>query len=388
MNDIPFQLNSKLPQVGTTIFTVMSALAAEHQAINLSQGFPDFPLDEQLLTLIGEKYKAGLNQYAPMPGVPALREAIVEKCRLRYGIHLHADDNITVTPGATEAIFAAITAVVHPGDEVIVFEPAYDCYIPAIELAGAKVISIPLKGPDYRIPWSEMTQYISPKTSMIIFNTPHNPTGTVWEESDLAQLYQLVKDTNIILLSDEVYEHIYFDTEQTASILRHPQLAERSFAVYSFGKTFHATGWKVGYVIAPKELTKEFRKVHQFNVFSTHTPIQHALATHMQNPAHYEALPTFYQQKRDYFLELIKDLPFTFTPSKGSYFQVVDYSAVSSLNDLDFAKKLTIEAGVATVPVSAFYSRGSKEKFIRFCFAKKEETLLAAAERLRKYFAL
>ncbi len=386
MKDIPFEINSKLPNVGTTIFTVMSSLAVEHQAINLSQGFPDFPLDENLLNLIGEKYKAGLNQYAPMPGVPVLREAIAAKCMRRYGIQLNADDNITVTPGATEAIFAAITAVVHPGDEVIVFEPAYDCYIPAIELAGAKVISIPLKGPSYRIPWHEMSQYVNAKTRMIIFNTPHNPTGTVWEESDLAQLYQLVKDTNIILMSDEVYEHIYFDSEETVSILRHPQLAERSFAIYSFGKTFHATGWKVGYVIAPKELTKEFRKVHQFNVFSTHTPIQHALAEYMQTPAHYESLPNFYQQKRDYFLSLIQDLPFTFTPSKGSYFQVVDYSAISDLNDLDFAKKLTIEAGVATVPVSAFYKNGSNDKFIRFCFAKREETLQAAAERLLKYF--
>lgn len=388
MNDLSFNVHSKLPNVGTTIFSVMSALATEHQAINLSQGFPDFPLDEKLIHNIAEKYKAGFNQYAPMPGVLALREAIAHKCERRYGIHLNADTEITVTPGATEAIFSAITALVHPTDEVIVFEPAYDCYIPAIELAGGKVRSIPLKGPDYRIPWDQVREVLSSKTRMIIFNTPHNPTGTVWEEADLHQLHSIVANTNIILLSDEVYEHIYFDTASTVSVLSHPQLAARSLAVYSFGKTFHATGWKVGYVVAPAALTKEFRKVHQFNVFSTHTPIQYALAEYMMEPGNYELLPAFYQKKRDYFLDLIKELPFTFSPSKGSYFQVVDYSAVSSLNDLDFAKKLCVEAGVATVPVSAFYSHGSEDKFIRFCFAKKEETLLAAADRLRKYFAL
>ncbi len=384
MNNYPFSIRSKLPQVGTTIFTVMSALANEHQAINLSQGFPDFEVDKNLIDLIHAEYQAGKNQYAPMPGVKELREAIAEKYSNSYGVAIDPDLEVTVTPGATTAIFSAITAVVHPDDEVLIFEPAYDCYAPAITLCGGVPVYIELKAPDFTIDWEVVKKRINHKTRMIIINTPHNPTGSIISDKDMRQLEKLVLTTDILILSDEVYEHILFDEQAHQSVLRFPKLAERSFAVYSFGKTFHATGWKLGYVIAPEALTKEFRKVHQFNVFSTNTPVQYALAKYLKTPEHYLGLNAFYEEKRNYFLNLIKDLPFIYTPTRGSYFQLLDYSKISDEKDMDYAKRLTKEIGVATVPLSAFYHRAKDYHLLRFCFAKKQETLDRAVERLLK----
>ncbi|MEY2830372.1 MAG: hypothetical protein RIQ33_2230 [Bacteroidota bacterium] len=382
MNLYPSIIKSKLPKVGTTIFSVMSALAAEHKAINLSQGFPDFEVDEKLISLIHQYYQKGMNQYAPMPGLLSLRETIAEKCNYLYGVDINADTEITITPGATEAIFSAITAVIHPADEVIIFEPAYDCYAPAIELCGGVPVFIQLKTPDFKIDWNDVKKRINHKTKMIIINTPHNPGGSIIAEKDMLQLQKLIETTDIILLSDEVYEHIIFDDEKHQSVLRHPKLAERSFVVYSFGKTLHATGWKVGYVIAPENLMKEFRKVHQFNVFSTNTPIQYALNDYLKNKDNYLSLSQFYEQKRNYFIEILQTLPFDFVPAKGSYFQCVDYSKISDESDKNFAVRLTKEYGVAAVPVSAFYNKAIDNKMLRFCFAKKKETLDAAAEKL------
>jgi len=384
MNNYPFSIRSKLPRVGTTIFTVMSALAAKHQAVNLSQGFPDFEVDKNLLDLIEQQYRAGHNQYAPMPGVLALREAIAEKCYSLYETTVHPETEITITPGGTAAIFSAITSVIHPEDEVIIFEPAYDCYSPTIELCGGVPVYIELKAPDFTIDWETVKRRINHKTRMIILNTPHNPTGSVMSELDMIQLEKLVATTDILILSDEVYEHLIFDGTVHQSVLKFPKLAERSFVVYSFGKTFHATGWKIGYVIAPENLMKEFRKVHQFNVFSTNTPVQYALATYLKDASHYNQLAAFYEEKRNYFLELMRPLPFTLTPTSGSYFQLVNYSKISDEKELDFAKRLTTDYGVASVPVSAFYYRSKDQQLLRFCFAKKKETLELAAERLQK----
>lgn len=384
MNPYPFKLQSKLPNISTTIFTVMSALANKYKAINLSQGFPDFEVDEKLISLIHQYLKKGFNQYAPMAGILSLRETITEKCHHLYNININPETEITITPGATAAIFSAITAIIHPGDEVIIFEPAYDCYAPAIELSGGTPIYIELAPPHFTINWEAVKKCINEKTRMIIINTPHNPTGTVLSTNDMMQLQKLIEATNIILLSDEVYEHIIFDGITHESVLKYPKLAERSFVVFSFGKTFHATGWKIGYAIAPENLMKEFRKVHQFNVFSTNTPIQYALADYLKDKDNYLHLSNFYEEKRNYFTNIVKKLPFEFIHTKGSYFQCLNYSKLSDRSDKDFAIELTKEIGVAAIPVSAFYHNAKDYKLLRFCFAKKQQTLERAAERLVK----
>ena len=368
---------------GTTIFTVMSALATQHNAINLSQGFPDFPIDERLGMFLHEASKEGFNQYAPMPGLPMLREAISNNFKQRYGLDINADTEVTVTPGATYAIYTAFTSILQAGDEVIVLEPAYDSYIPNIEMNGAKVVPVPLSAPAFNVDWNKVKEAITPKTKALILNTPHNPTGAVWTLEDWNTLAGLVRDTEIYILSDEVYEQIIFDGKEHYSVLQHEELRQRSFALYSFGKVFHNTGWKMGYCIAPPELTQAFRRIHQFLAFSVNTPAQYALAKYLAAPQP-GPIWEMMQQKRDYFLELVKDTPFTIhTPSGGSYFQVLGYERISDMPDMEFAKWLTEEYGVATIPVSPFYSNKKDDKFIRFCFAKKEETLKEAIHRLR-----
>jgi len=375
---------TKLPNVGTTIFTVMSSLANEYNAINLSQGFPNFPVSDELISLVNQNMKKGYNQYAPMMGIKELREVISEKTYNLYNVKYNPDSEITVTSGGTEAIFDAITAVVKTNDEVIVFEPAYDCYVPAIELNGGIPVYVSLKYPDYKIDWNEAKNKITPKTKLIIVNTPHNPTGAVLDENDLKQLANIVQNTNIFIISDEVYEHIIFDGLKHNSLITVPELQQRSFIVSSFGKTFHATGWKTGYCVAPKELTTEFRKMHQFITFSTFTPLQYALAEFLKNPANYNGLPNSNEKKRNIFLNSIKNSKFTFVPSKGSYFQNLCYSEISDEPDYDLAIRLTKEIGVASVPLSAFYHDKKDEKTLRFCFAKDDETLNRAGERLAK----
>jgi methionine aminotransferase len=375
---------SRLPQVGTTIFTVMSALAAEHQAINLGQGFPDFPMNETLIDLVYQAMRAGHNQYVHMNGLPLLRERIAEKVAGSYGITVHPETEITVTPGGTYAIFTALTAILQPGDEVIVFEPAYDSYIPNIELNGGIVVPIALQAPGFRIPWAEVRKKMSPKTRAIVINSPHNPTGQVLEESDIAELTSILTGTNTCIISDEVYEHLIFDGKPHLSLLRYPELRERTFACYSFGKVYHCTGWKMGYCVAPPALMQEFRKVHQFNCFTCHAPVQHALASFLQEKAAYLELGSFLQQKRDYFAGLMQATRFKPIPSYGSYFQLYDYSAISDEPELAFAKRLTVETGVTSIPVSAFYRTPVNQQVLRFCFAKQETTLQQAAERLQK----
>lgn len=367
----------------TTIFTVMSALAQQHNAINLSQGFPDFAIDEHLVTLLHQAAQKGFNQYAPMPGLPMLRQAIADNFRDRYNLSIDADSEITVTPGATYAIYTALAAVLQPGDEVIILEPAYDSYIPNIEMLGARVVPVPLSAPGFTVDWQRVRSAITTRTKAIIINTPHNPTGTIWQQGDWQQLADLVRDTDIVILSDEVYEQLVYDGRQHYSILLHEELRQRSFALYSFGKVFHNTGWKVGYCIAPPAFTKAFRQLHQFLSFSVNTPAQYALAHHLQSkPA---PVNIILQQKRDYFLDLLKDTPFTIhQPAAGSYFQVASYANISSLPDAEFAQWLTREHGVATIPISAFYSNKQDDKLVRFCFAKKEETLAAAVARLKE----
>lgn len=377
-------IKTKLPKVGTTIFTVMSSLATEYNAINLSQGFPNFPVSEELISLVNKYMKQGFNQYAPMMGVKELREAISEKTLKLYNVNYHPDSEITVTSGGTEALFSAISAVVKTGDEVIVFEPAYDSYIPAIELNGGIPVCISLKYPDYNIDWNEVRNKISSKTKLIIINTPHNPTGAVLSENDLKELTNIVQNTNIFLIGDEVYEHIIFDGLKHNSLMSVPELQQRSFIISSFGKTFHVTGWKTGYCVAPKELTTEFRKIHQFLTFSTFTPLQYALAEFLKNPENYNNVPLFYQKKRNTFLEAVKDSRFTFIPSNGSYFQNLCYSAISDEPDTELAIRLTKEIGVASVPISVFYQNLKDEKILRFCFAKDDETLFRAGEKLSK----
>lgn len=376
-------MKSKLPNIGTTIFTVMSGLAAEHGAINLSQGFPDFDVDEELIGLVHKAMKDGHNQYAPMPGVLKLREQIAAKCEKLYGCRFDPNTEVTVTSGATQAIYTAITAFIHPGDEVIIFEPAYDSYVPAILLSGGIPVHIELTAPDYHINWEKVRKMITPKTRMIIINSPHNPTGSYLSANDMKQLEELTDDKEIIVISDEVYEHILFDGISHESVMKYPRLSQKSFAVFSFGKTYHTTGWKMGYCLATESLMKEFRKVHQFNVFCSNSFIQHALAEYLKNE-NYLLLPAFYQKKRDLFLDLIRDTRFKIIPAHGSYFQCLDYSELSSEKDTDFAIRLTKEFGIASVPVSAFYKNGSDQKILRFCFAKKEETLNRAAERLQE----
>ncbi|MBV7528710.1 methionine aminotransferase [Chitinophaga sp. sic0106] len=375
---------SKLPNVGTTIFSVMSALAAENKAINLSQGFPDFDCSDELKAFVNEAMQQGHNQYAPMPGLMQLRSAIAGKVESLYQQKVDPDSEITITPGGTYAIFTAIAAYIRPGDEVIIFEPAYDSYIPNVLVNGGKPVLIPLSFPDYRINWEEVRNKITPKTRMIMVNTPHNPTGSILQENDIAELEKLVAEFDLLVLSDEVYEHLVYDGELHHSILRYPNIFRNSFVTFSFGKVFHNTGWKMGYCIAPKHLMQEYRKVHQFLCFSVNTPMQYGLANFLETPSHYLELPAFYQQKRDYFLELMHHTRFTPLASKGSYFQLMKYDRISDEGDKEFAKRITREFGVAAIPVSAFYENGKDDHVVRFCFAKKQETLEAAAARLAK----
>jgi methionine transaminase len=387
MNAAP-QLTTRLPKVGTTIFTVMSALAQEHGAVNLGEGFPDFDCDPRLLDAVNAALRAGHNQYPPMAGVPSLREAIAAKIQALYGLAYDPGNEITVTAGATQAILTAILAVVHPGDEVIVLEPCYDSYEPNIELAGGKAIFVPLgrsgQAGDFRPDFARIAAAITPRTRALILNTPHNPSATVWTAEDMRALDELLRPTNIVVISDEVYEHMVFDGERHESVARHPGLAQRSFIVSSFGKTYHVTGWKVGYVAAPATLMAEFRKVHQFNVFTVNTPMQHALAAYMADAAPYLELPVFYQRKRDLFQSGLSSTRFRLLPSQGSYFQCVDYSAISELGEVDFCRWLTTQMGVAAIPLSVFYSDGTDRRLARFCFAKRDETLHQALERLSR----
>lgn len=380
----PNSINSKLPNVGTTIFTVMSKLATDNNAINLSQGFPDFNCNEELIGLVNKYMLKGYNQYAPMAGLMSLREIIAEKTEDIYSAKYDPETEITITAGGTQAIFTAISAMIREGDEVIIFEPAYDCYKPAIELNGGKTIYLQLKAPLYSIDWEEVKKVINYRTKMIIINTPHNPTGSIMTAGDMAKLEKLTKGTDIVIVSDEVYEHIIFDGYEHQSVARFPKLAERSFIISSFGKTYHATGWKIGYCVAPKKLMAEFRKVHQFVVFCVNTPIQHALAEFLKNKKNYLGLGNFYQKKRDYFNKMIKNSNFKFEPASGTYFQLLNYSEISKEKDANFAVRLTKEFGIASIPVSMFYHHSTDNKMLRFCFAKKEETLEKAAEILNK----
>ena len=374
---------SKLPNVGTTIFTVMSRLAQEHNAINLSQGFPDFECAPELRALVPKYFNAGLNQYPPMAGVPALREIIAEKSAALYGTSYDPEHEVTVVPGATYGIFTAVSAFVRPGDEVIVFEPAYDSYVPAIEVNGGKPVFVRLKYPDYSIDWQAVARAITPKTRMLIINTPNNPTASVFSAEDMRSLEGLLRDTNIVVISDEVYEHLIYDGGRHESVSRFRGLAERSFVVSSFGKTYSVTGWKMGYVLAPKELMAEFRKVHQFNVFVANGPLQHVLAEHMKNRDAYLALGDFYQRKRDFFLDQLQGSRFRPLPSRGTFFQNLAYEAITDEKDSDLAVRLTKEKGVAAIPLSVFYHDRHCDRVLRFCFAKSEATLARGAAILR-----
>ncbi len=388
MPEFPNTLSSKLPKVGSSIFTVMSKLAQEKQAINLSQGFPDFSCSEKLVERVHHYMKKGYNQYAPSAGLMKLREAIAEKTEAIYDAQYDPSAEITVTAGATEAIYAAITSTVREDDEVVIFTPAYDCYEPTIELSNGKPIFVQLKPPNYKIDWEEVKKVVNRKTRMIIINTPHNPTGTVMTKSDMQQLERLTKNSDILILSDEVYEHILFSGKEHQSVTRFPGLRERSFVVSSFGKTYHNTGWKMGYCIAPHNLMKEFRKAHQFIVFCANTPIQHALADHIrESKEDYLGLAEFYQQKRDFFTDAIKSSRFEFKPTAGTYFQLLSYKNIDELKeekDTDLAIRLIEEYGIASVPVSVFYHKSVDEKVLRFCFAKNEATLQQAAEIINK----
>jgi methionine transaminase len=379
-------LQSRLPQVGTTIFTVMSALAAEKGAVNLGQGFPDFGCDRALTGAVTEAMNADLNQYPPMAGVPQLRQAVSAKVEALYGHHYSADTEVTITAGATQAIITIILAVVHPGDEVIVLEPCYDSYVPNIELAGGVVVRVPLTPGSFRPDFDKISAAITPRTRAILINSPHNPSATVWSREEMLRLQEILAPTDVLLISDEVYEHMVFDapSRQHHSAASFAGLAARAFIVSSFGKTYHVTGWKVGYVAAPASLTAEFRKVHQFNVFTVNTPMQHALASYMKNTEAYLGLPGFYQRKRDLFRQGLAKTRLRLLPSEGSYFQCVDISAVSDLGEADFCKWLTSEIGVAAIPLSAFYGDGFDQKVVRFCFAKKDETLQSALGRLAR----
>lgn len=377
-------IQSKLPHVGTTIFTVMSKLANECNAINLSQGFPDFESSQDLIGLVNDFMKKGMNQYAPMQGILPLRERIAEKMEKLYSIKYNPDTEITITAGGTQAIYTAITSLVREKDEVIIFSPAYDCYAPAVELCGGRPVYVQLDYPKYSINWDRVRKLFNHYTKMIIINTPHNPTGTILTSQDMMKLEQITKDTNIVVLSDEVYEHILFDGYEHQSVARFPKLAERSYIVFSFGKTFHNTGWKVGYILGPENLMSEFRKVHQFNVFAVNTPMQYALAEFLKNEKNYSGIPTFYQKKRDLFNSRLKNSRFQVIPSAGTYFQLLDYSRITKEKDTDFAIRITKEFGVASIPVSVFYPNNVESKLLRFCFAKRDETLGKATEILCK----
>ncbi len=378
------RVTSRLPQVGTTIFTVMSALAAEHKAVNLGQGFPDFDCDPHLVELVNDAMRRGLNQYPPMPGVLALREAVAQKIERFYGQVYDAGSEITITAGATQAVITSILALVHPGDEVIVLDPCYDCYDPAITLAGARAVHVPLTPRSFRPDFARIAAALTSRTRAIVINSPHNPSATTWSEHDMRQLADLLRSTDVIVISDEVYEHMVFDGQRHESAARWPELAARSVIVSSFGKTYHVTGWKVGFVAAPASLMAEFRKVHQFNVFTVNTPVQHALAAYMANPAPCLELPAFYQRKRDLFRDGLARTRFKLLPSEGSFFQCVDYSAISDASEEDFCRWLTTDAGVAAIPLSAFYAQPFEQRLARFCFAKKDETLALALERLAR----
>ncbi|KAA1279905.1 pyridoxal phosphate-dependent aminotransferase [Citrobacter pasteurii] len=383
MSNNPLIPQSKLPNLGTTIFTQMSALAQQHQAINLSQGFPDFDGPLFLQERLAYHVAHGANQYAPMTGVQPLRDAIADKTAELYGYKPDANSDVTVTAGATEALYAAITALVRPGDEVICFDPSYDSYAPAIELSGGVVKRIALQPPSFRVDWQEFAALISDRTRLVILNTPHNPSATVWQKADFEALWQAINGHEIYVVSDEVYEHICFATHAHASVLAHPQLRERAVAVSSFGKTYHMTGWKVGYCVAPPAISAELRKVHQYLTFSVNTPAQLALADMLrEDPTHYRELPAFYQRKRDVLVNALRDSRLEILPCEGTYFLLIDYSAVSDLNDVEFCQWLTKEVGVAAIPLSVFCADPFPHKLIRLCFAKQESTLLAAAERL------
>ena len=378
------QHQSKLPNVGTTIFTVMSALANEYKALNLSQGFPNYPSPQKLNDLVTDAMNNGYNQYAPMAGNLDLRIAISNKYELLYQSTYHPEKEITVTAGATQAIYTIVSAFIRPNDEVIIFKPAYDCYQPAVAINGGKTIPIQLNALDYKVNWKEVASKITSKTKMIMINSPHNPSGTIWSKDDMLQLQSLTKGTNIIVLSDEVYEHIIFDGEEHQSACLFKDLKQRSFITASFGKTFHNTGWKIGYCCAPEDLMIEFRKVHQFNVFSVNHPAQKGIADYMLDSETYLSLNNFFQQKRDLFLNLIPESRFNFKPSQGTYFQVLDYSEITSEHDVDFAKRLTKEFKIASIPLSVFNEKNRDDKVLRFCFAKTDETLVKAAEILCK----
>ena len=386
---------SRLPKVGTTIFTVMSALATKHKAINLGQGFPDFPCDRELIGQVNAAMMADHNQYPPMTGIPELRQAVANKILALYGHAYDPEAEITITAGGTQGIMTAILACVSPSDEVLIIEPAYDSYRPSIDLAGGKTIAVSLlvgrdsegRVASYSIPWDELANAINSKTRLIIINTPHNPTGMIWTRSDLDRLAELMKNTNALILSDEVYEHMVYDGHLHHSVASHPDLAARSFLISSFGKTYHVTGWKVGYVAAPATLMKEFRKVHQFNVFTVNTPMQYGLAKYLEHPEHYLTLPSFYQEKRDFFKSGLESSGLKLLPTPGTYFQCVDYTGLdipqAKLGEADFCAWLTTEIGVAAIPVSAFYDEAVESGVIRFCFAKQEKTLSAALKRLQ-----
>jgi len=378
------QIYSKLSGIGPSIFSVMTEMANEHQAINLSQGFPDFDCGPELLDLVKKSYESGYNQYAPMPGLLELREQIAAKVNRLHGADYHPDHEVTVTAGGTQAIFTAISAFVQANDEVIIFEPAYDCYAPAVKAMGGMVKYMPLNPPHFAIDWTQVQKLTNGNTRMIIINSPHNPTGMVWGEEDLQQLQKITRNTNILILSDEVYEHLIFDEKKHLSLAKYPELKERSLIVASFGKLFHTTGWKMGYCLAPEALMKEFRKIHQFMVFSVNTPMQHAIAEYLKEKENFEDLGILFQEKRDYFRELISGSRFQLMDCHGSYFQLLSYQDISEETDTDFAARLVKEHGVASIPVSAFYSKNTDHHLLRFCFAKKEATLEKAAAALMK----
>jgi methionine aminotransferase len=377
-------LQTKFPTMGTTIFTVMSALAAEKGAVNLGQGFPDFECDPRLIAAVTEAMTRGLNQYPPMTGVPALRAAVAAKIESMYGRRYDPAEEVTITAGATQAIITAVLAVVRPGDEVIVLEPCYDSYVPNIELAGGTVVRVPLTPGTFRPDFGKIASALNSRTRAILINSPHNPSGTIWSRADMLKLQELLAPTDVLLISDEVYEHMVFDGQEHQSAARFPGLAARAFIVSSFGKTYHVTGWKVGYVAAPAPLSAEFRKVHQFNVFTVNTPVQHGLAAYMADPRPHLQLPAFYGAKRDLFREGLKRTKFRILPSEGTYFQCVNISDVSGLGEAEFCKWLTTEIGVAAIPLSAFYGDGFDQRVVRFCFAKKDETLHQALDRLAR----
>jgi methionine aminotransferase len=381
----PLAPDSKLPQTGTTIFTVMSRLAEQYKAINLSQGFPDFDPPARLIELVHQHSLAGHNQYAPMAGVPALRQQIAASIDHRLAVSVDPESEVTVTSGATEALFCSILALARSGDEVIVFDPAYDSYEPAITLAGAATVHVPLVPPDFRINWERLEHALNQRTRLVVINTPHNPTGALFGREDLQTLARVLAPYDCFVLSDEVYEHIVFEENGHASILSEPEIAIRGLAISSFGKTFHATGWKTGYAVGPESLTAELRRVHQFCTFATTTPVQHAIADYLaETPDYYRELPAFYRDKRDHFLSAMADTPFTFTPSRGTYFQLADYSEISDLDDVEFSRRLTIDYGVATIPISVFSKEPQPLRLVRFCFAKENATLDQAADRLMR----